>query len=838
MQKSTKSYASLVGKIALGVLIFLVLLPEILRLILISVVSDYGIGALEVDDIDLNLFKGAAGIEKINLQQAEKVTLELNEVRINVSWLKLLLGEFHIENLVVEGLRFDVTELEDGRWEVVIPMPVAPADKDIAKEEAQAINLQQLLKKEYPKLLIRKAALKNVNVNVKSVVVSGHLNIDELKINNLSSWQDSAAEIELQASWQQAPISLSMRLSPWQNEPEIEAQLSLKALALADFRPVPGEKLQGKISTDSQLSLRLLPEGIAITFDSDSLLANLEAGFNNISLNNEQLSLNSVGELLLSADAKSLQSMQSKTKLSAKNLQVTETNQQRKLLSWSTLSLSDLSVNETMSAGFESLEVQDLAVIEGDKTQGGFITRQLVVQQLAWSEQHLLTINSVVLNGGHYDVVLNKQGQLEMKNILARVISELELDKDATLEAPESESVASEETAQAQTKVSDETENKKETEDKKAQDPLLFSIKKIVVSEDTTITFVDLRFEKPVEQRLVIEQLELDNLDQQHPDKDTLLKLKGRVGEFGNINISGQLQPFASNISGQFSGELDAIELPGLSPYSEAYLGYHFSRGHYDHKFEVSIASEEVDVKNTLQLRQLLVKPVQSKQPQPLEKQLDVPLGLALNMLRDSDDNIKLKVPVKGRLDQPNIDISQIINHALAKALKNGATSYLKYALQPYGAVFMAADFVGDQINAVRLDPMPFEAGSDSVPEGTEYIDKLSGLLQDRPNLHLSLCGRSNAADRQALLALQESTTKITAQKNTESTADADNQKVAMVKKDASVQISTAELIKLADQRAKNLKRAFIEKGVKANRVLLCDAEFKDEGPSGVALQM
>ncbi len=842
MQKSTKSYASLFGKIALGVVIFLVLLPEILRLILVNVVSDYGVGTLEVEDIDLNLFKGTIGIEKINLSQNEAEKLALNEARIDISWLKLLLGEFHIENLEIDGLRFAVTELDDGRWEVVVPLPVAK-EEDSANKDVQEINLQEILSKDYPKLLIRKASVTQVDVKLNSTIASGDLNIDQLTISNLSSWQDSAAEVELQANWQQAPINMAIQLNPWKDEPEVETKLTIKALALTDFKPIPEEKLLGKVSTDSEILLKLLPEGIAITFNSNLGLEKLEAGFKHLALNSENLSLSSSGDLLLSSDAKSLLSMKTAADVSMGSLQLRESQQDLELLSWATLTLQEFSIDEAMKASFESLELKDLAIISGDKTQGGLITQQLGIQKMAWRDQHLV-INKVLVGGGRYDVVLNKQGQLTLQNIVAGVMAgfesgEAEASKATAPANTTEENIPLDKAKDNEAVREDATTQATETGDhdnKNEQVPVQISIEKILVSEDTAIKFIDLRFEKPVEQLLVIEQLELDNLDQKHPNNDTLIKLTGRIGEFGSINVSGKLKPFAKNISGQISGELDAIELPGISPYSEAYLGYHFSRGHYDHSFEVSIANEEVDVKNTLKIRQLLVNPVDSKEPQPLEKQLDVPLGLALNMLRDNDDNIELKVPVKGRLDQPDIDISQVINRALATALKSGATSYLKYALQPYGAVLMAADFIGEQIDAVRLEPLSFDAGDETVPENAEYIDKLYGLLQDRPSLHLTLCGRSNDSDQQALLALQQPdvASDVEIIENPEDSAVMESDK----KEAAAQQISKADLIQLADQRAKNLKRVFIEKGIKSNRLLLCKSEFKGDGSSGVALQM
>ncbi len=274
----------------------------------------------------------------------------------------------------------------------------------------------------------------------------------------------------------------------------------------------------------------------------------------------------------------------------------------------------------------------------------------------------------------------------------------------------------------------------------------------------------------------------------------------------------------------QLEGELDAMELPEVSPYTEAYLGYELTRGHYDHRFKLHIQDNKIDLDNTLHMRQLQLEPVDPDAPQPIEQSLDVPLNLALDMLRDSDDNIKLEVPIQGRLDQPDIRIDEIINNALAKALKKGATSYLKFALQPYGAILMAADFVGEQVGAIRLEPLAFEPGSDAVPEQTDYLDKLQELLQERPQLHLSLCGRSSRQDRMALFG--------------EPTPQAGEQQADQQQEEKLSGEQKTALLDLAERRGQQLKRLFVERGVAGKRLLLCRAEYEPEGVAGVQLGM
>jgi outer membrane protein OmpA-like peptidoglycan-associated protein len=117
-------------------------------------------------------------------------------------------------------------------------------------------------------------------------------------------------------------------------------------------------------------------------------------------------------------------------------------------------------------------------------------------------------------------------------------------------------------------------------------------------------------------------------------------------------------------------------------------------------------------------------------------------MDTALNTLRDKNNTIKLTIPVQGNMADPKFDISDAINQALAKALKTGTLSYLKYALQPYGAMIMAAEYAGEAVTKVRLNPVEFEAGQETLTAtGQEYLAKVAKVMRERPKIAIKLCG-------------------------------------------------------------------------------------------------
>jgi Domain of Unknown Function (DUF748) len=327
---------------------------------------------------------------------------------------------------------------------------------------------------------------------------------------------------------------------------------------------------------------------------------------------------------------------------------------------------------------------------------------------------------------------------------------------------------------------------------------------------DSGLFFSDLRFAVPVKQRINLSHISIKGLDQRTPDQAAQLTLDASLGEFSKISLEGDIKPFAQALGLNLKGNFKAIPLPSVSPYSEAYLGYHLTRGQYDHDFNLRIADNTIDLENTLLLRQLQLTSVDPSKSQPMEQQLDVPLKFALNMLRDGDDNIELSVPIKGQLDDPNISVSSVLNKALGKAVKSGATSYLTLALQPYGAVLMAANMVGDQLSSIQLDPIEYVAGKADLTGGhQDYLMKISALLLERPKMQLTACASANNFDREALQLLSPE-----------------------------VAVSDELLISLATQRGSVVKRELLAKGVAAERVFLCQPTLQQDAISGVELSM
>jgi hypothetical protein len=103
-----------------------------------------------------------------------------------------------------------------------------------------------------------------------------------------------------------------------------------------------------------------------------------------------------------------------------------------------------------------------------------------------------------------------------------------------------------------------------------------------------------------------------------------------------------------------------------------------------------------MDGKNRLTLRGLVLAPVDNAAREQLQSRLSLPLGTALEMLRDRHDTHTPNLPVSGDVDSTEFDISDAVSTAVSKAVKKASLTYLTVALQPYGALISSAKLAGE----------------------------------------------------------------------------------------------------------------------------------------------
>ncbi|HSV29219.1 MAG TPA: DUF748 domain-containing protein, partial [Candidatus Omnitrophota bacterium] len=325
--------------------------------------------------------------------------------------------------------------------------------------------------------------------------------------------------------------------------------------------------------------------------------------------------------------------------------------------------------------------------------------------------------------------------------------------------------------------------------------------------------------------RLTVDGIDLvaRELDTGTPEHDSPFTLKARAGA-SVLAASGSLRPFAPSFSGKMKGDVKSFELPPLSPYAADSLGVHLHTGQFDGDLSLAVEHGALDGRMDMVLSNLFV--AQPDPNAPIAKQADMPVETVLDLLRDSEDRIRLTIPVRGDLSKPDFDVSDAVSQAVGGALKSTVVTTLKVAF-PVAALI---GYVIDESSASRLslEPLAFAAGDAALADShPARLATVADLLRQRPGLKLTLCGAATmAADWPAVLERR---------RQEELGLLAKLQKLVGVEaKPEDIAPDRDALTALAEGRAQAVKAWLVKNGgIDAGRLFTCRPKVEPNGTGG-----
>lgn len=361
----------------------------------------------------------------------------------------------------------------------------------------------------------------------------------------------------------------------------------------------------------------------------------------------------------------------------------------------------------------------------------------------------------------------------------------------------------------------------KKSDEITASAPLPVRIGKISLQGDNLISFEDQSISPAYKTEMTIERFELGQIDSQQPQSPSSMTLETRLGQSSRINLSGQLQPFAEQLTLDLKGQITGLELPPLSPYAAPAIGYRLNSGELSADIVLQADSGLLKGTNQLTIHQLDITPLNPEEKKEAKGD-SVPLETALGMLRDRNNTIRLALPVSGEINNLKVDPSDAINQALGSAIKSGAKTYLTAALFPFGTLLSIAQAASEEAAKIKLDPIVFDAGNSELKENhLKYLEKIAQVLNDRPEIHIKLCGIAVESDRKSLSETPPPTK--TADQGGESEPGRGNDKTA-----TEATITPEQLLQLAVQRTAVIEQHLTSRHkIKADRLISCQPQIE-----------
>lgn len=783
-----------------------------------------GANTVTLEDVNFNPFAGELEVINLNAQTGDEPELTLTKLKLSLDWLPLFSKQVMVRSFELQGMSLDVEQLENGAIRVAgILLPKSTEPSPDTEPSAWGFGIGQL-------------DLADNVINFQTPDFTTHSKLSDVSLTQLISWSpDSEADFSIVSTVNDAHLSGDIKLNLFTQTPTISGQLKIDKLDLSDFVELAGDNIQtlkAKLSTDMQFALKLGKDGLHYQQNGMVSLHDLDLATADIRVMDQLLSYSgdfsfdqtdTQVDLSGKLSAQTLNASLSQPAINASvnqadwdgqvhfhsqdeqpvltanggfktgAAQIVSNKDQFLIAGLAALSIDQLDLAAIDQLKAKGIQLDQLKVASKSASSAGLLeAEKLSIASPEWGPNQDLIIDSIELSKTRSMVRLDKQGQLPL---LQQLQQSLATDPRGDSAAP--------------------------TEATASDTPKPRIVVGSVALVDSTIVNVQIDTEvEAIKKQINLKTATIGRMDSAKPNAETPVLINSVIDKHATLKSEGFIKPFSDKSNLKLKTDIKALDLHDFSPIIKQHIGYNITSGQLNADSQLAITDDVIDGKNKLTINQMQVASANSSATEKLNQQLSMPLDSALDLLRDGDGDIQLNVPLSGNINAPNFDLGDIINQAIGGALKGTTTNLLKLALQPYGLIFMAAEKALEASASISLEPIVFEPGSTAlVGNATDYLDKISGLMAQRPGIRIRICGVSTETDRAALASSAEKTNQDAKKSDQDEAAKMDE-----------------PLLQLATDRADAVRGHLIEKHqVSVERLFTClpkitqDAEVKPQ---------
>ncbi|WP_449117149.1 DUF748 domain-containing protein [Pseudomonas viridiflava] len=222
--------------------------------------------------------------------------------------------------------------------------------------------------------------------------------------------------------------------------------------------------------------------------------------------------------------------------------------------------------------------------------------------------------------------------------------------------------------------------------------------------------------------------------------KPAPVNIEGKVDRYAPVTIKGSLNPFDPMASLDIATSFKRVELTTLTPYSGKFAGFRIRKGRLNLDLHYLITNGQLKAQN-----KVLVEQLQLGEKVDSPDAVDLPIRLAVALLKDTQGRISIELPIEGDLNNPQFSVMPIVWQTLRNLVLRAAQAPFK----------MLGGLVSGG-SSEDLGNVSFAPGSSDLSANTQKaLDKLSAALKERPTLKLEIEGTSAASSDGPLIARQ-----------------------------------------------------------------------------------
>ena len=220
--------------------------------------------------------------------------------------------------------------------------------------------------------------------------------------------------------------------------------------------------------------------------------------------------------------------------------------------------------------------------------------------------------------------------------------------------------------------------------------------------------------------------------------KPASVDIKGKVDRYAPVTIKGSVNPFDPIAALDIATSFKRVELTTLTPYSGKFAGFRIRKGRLNLDLHYVITKGQLKAENKVVVEQL-----QLGEKFDSADAVDLPIRLAIALLKDSDGRISIELPISGDLNNPQFSVMPIVWQTLRNLVVRAASAPFK--------------FIGGLISgggSEDLGNVSFAPGSSELSKEAEgALNTLAKALKERPNLRLEIEGTAAASSDGPFLA-------------------------------------------------------------------------------------
>ncbi len=750
---------SLLGLGVLATLMAMIILvaPPILSIMARNILLGLGADQVELEDIDFNPFTGRLALYQLQVRADGTRIIGLDYGHIQVQVLPLIRKKLNIINIELDQGFLYLVEHSNGMFGI----------------KGLDFNTQQTAPRTendagwhfgIDKAHIRFTSVRMETTRLPPTVAS----FDEFSLTTLYSWErDRLSNLITRGSIAEGNFDIDIQMTPLANLPKYTGSMLVNSLALNHFQPLLQKqlsKLGGLVQLKSEFEI-VQQSQTQWNIETQNALesSNLVVAMDKLMIESElfrfngqssiQLHLNDQGSAITLGGQGKLEALKPTIqaagyRISGKQLSWSGSNNMSmlpetglKLVITGDAKASDLIISD--QSGLRLVELSD---VSAEKTQFR-LPYALKSSTVKLAKGNMLRPSSpdaqpiVEWAAVELDQLSLNEEQVDLQRVdVNQFTVRLDINQAGELVLPLPAS--SEQSTTAQTKSRPDEKDSRFT----------IRIGELNLSQNSQIKVTDASLKPTYKGLLNLDKAKISNIDSSKPEQSSKLLLSGILNRYAPIKIEGEIKPFKDIPDVDLKNTIRSIDLTRLSPYSRRYAGYDIKAGTMDIDSKLKITNSEINDRIQLTLHKASIEISDKEKAAHTDEALTIGLAAALSMMKDSKGNIKLDLPIKGDLNDPQFDFGPAIRSALAKALTQTSTAYLVYAIQPYGAALLVSKIAGKMVTRVKFDPLIFEPGVSTPAESmNDYLEKISTVMKNRPELELSVCGFATADEKKQL---------------------------------------------------------------------------------------